>query len=275
MLRTFRHVLASSVALVTLGAGILTVVPASAGAATTSPVSVVVKHGDGYINAIRTYVFCTSATCKKNKSANEASATSSMATLLSVATTAQKARVGSKYRTDVNLLLSDVKALQAVFTVFGYKNQVINKARNEGEIYYDTATIGSDIYLLSALQANKTPAFADWSIGIVATLYAMQIDSQALASKNDTAAGAVYASECLEAEANQILGHLNGPVVQYNSLLSTFAHNQITVSKSEITDLEGGKGALNTSEISAHTKVLASEFAQIVKLQNQLVKAKA
>lgn len=244
--------------------------PASASA--PSPTSAIAKNAYGYVNTIRNYFFCVSATCKKAHAANEIASGRAMQALVMETRAVSAKAVPSKQKAAVKKFVTDVSALSNAYIAYPKESSAPAIARNTASIYYQSANVGSDAYLLSVPVSGGTVHFAPWCVGAVAVLYAMQLDTQALNAKSTTTADALYASQGLQSEAATLAGDANGPSAKFNTLLKTFARTQLTVSSNEVAILKHKKTSLSTATLSALSTMLGQQFSQIVTLEKSLAK---
>ena len=249
--------------------------PATTASAASLPptVKTILASGDLYVNNIRSFFFCVTASCKANHATLQKSAYDGVVALLAEVKAAVKAKVGAPYLTQIGKMSQDVTLLATAYNAAAKDKTVQLLAADEGAIYYTTAQIATETYLLNVAAGKTKLTFRGWVVGDSATLYAVQVDSQTLAAKNVTATDGAFASYCLEGDAQELLRHVDGPSAAYNALVTTFANNQLAVSKSEILILEGKKAPLTVKDISKRTGVLAQEFKAIVTLQTSLDKA--
>lgn len=246
-------------------------VPGAAGAASsTTATAAIVKNADTYVNNIRTYFFCASSKCKKNHASEARAAAQGMAALVAQANAAESAAVPVAERAVVAQFVTDVRSLDVAYVAYPKQSAAADIARNTGLLYYQSADIGTDTYLLSVdVNAGKA-AYVPWSVGPIAVLYAMQLDTSALNAKSATVADDIYASQNLEHEATSLLSHANGPNANFNALLISFATTQKSVSANEILILEKKPATLSDSKLKSLSALLASRFKQIVAMQASL-----
>jgi hypothetical protein len=244
--------------------------PVSASA--PSPTSAIAKNAYGYVNTIRNYFFCVSATCKKAHAANEIASGRAMQALVTEARALSAKSVPAEQKAAAMKFAADVAALSSAYIAYPKESSAQAIARNTASIYYQSANVGSDAYLLSVPVKGGTVHFAQWCVGAVAVLYAMQLDTQALNAKTATAADALYASRALQSEAATLAGDANGPSTTFNALLKTFARTQLTVSSNEVAILEHKKPSLSTATLSALSTMLGQQFTQIVTMERSLAK---
>jgi hypothetical protein len=247
-------------------------VSAASAAGTSSASASIVKSAGTYVNNIRDYFFCDTSKCKKSRSEERTVAATDMQALVGEATLASSSSVPSSQKAVVARFIDDVRQLAKAYKAYPKESSVEDIARNTGLIYYQSANVATDAYLLSVDVNGGSAAFVPWSVGSVAVLYAMQLDTEALASKTSTAADDLYASQNLEAEANSLLSDADGPNTEFNSLLVTFATIQNEVSADEIQILEKKKTSLTSAKVSSLILELSTKFKQIVDLQKKLSK---
>lgn len=247
-------------------------IPASSAA--PSATSAVAKSAFGYINTIRNYFFCVSATCKKNRASDEVASGKAMKALVAQAQALSAKVWPTKERAITKKFVTDVNALSNAYLAYPKQSSAQAIARNTASIYYQSANVGSDTYVITAAVKGTKVKFPQWSVGAVAVLYAMQLDTQALNAKTATAADALYASQNLESEAATLTADANGPNAKFNTLIKTFARTQLTVSTNAIALLEHKKATLSNGALSALSTMLGQQFTQIVTLEKSLVKKK-
>jgi hypothetical protein len=184
----------------------------------------------------------------------------------------ESSTVTSSQKPTVHKFVLDVTSLENAYQAYDKKSSAESIAQNTGLIYYESANVGSDAYLLSCEVNSAKVSYAPWSVGAVAVLYAMQLDTETLDAKTSSAAVDIYASDNLEAEAIALRADANGPSTKFNGLLVTFSTIQLEVSSSEILILQNKKAPLSNAKLSVLTAQLGSTFKQIADLQNTLAK---
>ncbi len=253
------------------GLGFLPGVAASA-ATPESPLKSIVKNADTYVNNLRGYFFCETKTCKAKRSSEKTAAAVGMKDLKAEAKSIESSTVASSQKPTVHKFVLDVTSLENAYQAYDKKSSAESIAQNTGLIYYESANVGSDAYLLSCGVNSAKVSYAPWSVGAVAVLYAMQLDTETLDAKTSSAAVDIYASDNLEAEATALRADANGPSAKFNGLLVTFSKIQLEVSSSEILILQNKKAPLSNAKLSVLTAQLGSTFKEIADLQNTLAK---
>jgi hypothetical protein len=241
-------------------------------ATSPSPVKEIIANGYASVNSIRSFFFCETSACKKDKSAAAKSSSAAMNYLESEAIALRPAKVPQLQRPFVKKFIADVKSLGQVYAVYASETTANEITRNTGIVYYESANVGSDIYLLTSAVSGTKVLFADWGIGAVAVLYTMQIETQVVNAKNSSAATDIAANSDLEVDATALAKDAIGPNNQFNELLVTFAKSQETVSKAENGVLEKKKSTLSNAQLKADISTLSGEFTKIVNLQKTLSK---
>ncbi len=251
----------------------LSLVPSSSVSASpsSSASEKLISRDDSDVNTIRSYFFCSSAACKKNDAIASTNAAAAMNELDGDVTKLNlMSSVGQ--RPFLTKLANDVQALQDVYSNYATQTSTVQVAKNTGIIYYETANIYSDLYLLSSTIRKFKPSFATWSFGAVAVLYTMQVDTQVIDAKSSSAATDIATNLDLEQDARALKADANGPNKVFNSLLVTFANTQSDVSRDENALLEKKKLLVSNSVLNGDVKKLESDFNAIVKLQKSLAK---
>jgi hypothetical protein len=254
-----------------LVAGLLTVgfcatplAPASA-STPSSETKIIVKNADTYVNNIRDYFFCETSKCKKARSTEKKTAALDMAALTGEAKKVAKSLVPSLQEAIVRKFESDVHSLARAYAAYSKESSSEAVAKNTGLIYYQSANVGSDTYLLAVDVNGGTAAYVPWSVGAVAVLYALDV-------KSSTVPNDIYASQNLEEEATSLESDANGPSATFNALITKFAEIQKEVSADEILILQKKKTPIPRARISALSTELGVQFKEIVSLQNTLSK---
>ncbi|NNN09514.1 MAG: hypothetical protein HKL85_10035 [Acidimicrobiaceae bacterium] len=268
------------VALGALGAtaisSLLVTTDASA-ATTTAPQGIVASilgNTNGYLTSVRTYFLCNTAKCKTQRSALLKSAQGAMTKLSAQAVMASGASVQQKYRSAVDLFVSDVHLLAKSYNVFFTTTSTVTLSGEVGNIFYLTSDIGTDVNMLSAAEKSATATFNLWVEGEAATLVAMQTDASALQSSTATASIGIFANQLLELACTSMVAHANGPNKSFNTQLTTFANNQTRIAQSEILFLQGKKAPMTEVEVASLNVTVSAQFAALVKSETALVKKK-
>jgi hypothetical protein len=235
------------------------------------PTKAIVIGTNTFINQIRQYFFCQTSKCKEEAGANKAKALSAVAGLdayLKLMKTdpipSSESKLAHKYGVDVQALINAVH-------IYPKQKSPDDEAQNAGIIYYQSANVGSDSYLLDAAATKARVRFAQWSVGVVGVVYAMQVDTQAESSKATTATD-ISANQSLLLEAASLRSDANGPNAAFNTLLVTFASTQIRESQLSILTLEGKRSATTKAELATLATSLSAQFSKIVSTQNKLAK---
>ena len=255
-------------------ASIFPLVTAPSASATTPQALVpsVLTNTDGYLTSVRTYFLCSTAACKKDRTALLKTAESAMTKLAAQQVSAGTAIVASKYRPVISVFVTDLKNLESSFREYFITTSTVTLSGLVGNIFYLTSDVGSDGNVLRAESKNSTVTFDLWAEGEAATLVAMQTDSSALQSSTATTSIAIYANQLLEAESTEMILHATGPNSSFNTLLTTFAHNQLLISRSDILELQHKKAPLTTTQVANLNKSVTAEFAELIKTETALVK---
>jgi hypothetical protein len=249
------------------------VVPLQAGAATSSsPTQEIIAHGYASVDAVRLYFFCSTAACKKDQTANAQKASTAMSYLEGEALALKPSKAPTSQRPAMKKLVSDIKSLYKVFKDYLTQTSSTEVERNTGIIYYESANVGSDIYLLSSAVNRTKVAFNDWVVGAVAVLYSMQVDTQLLSAKTATGDTIVAANEDLIQNAVALKKDANGPNKEFNSLLVDFATTQTKVSNAEDAILYKKKSTVTNKELKALIASLSAQYTKIVDLEKSLAK---
>jgi hypothetical protein len=241
-------------------------------ATSSSPTQGIIANGYSSINAIRSFFFCETTSCKKTKSSASSTAAVAMNYLEGEASALKPSSAPVAQRPVLKKFIADVKSLAKVYSVYSSETTSDEIAQNTGLIYYDSANVGSDIYVLTSLVKTTALLFGDWDVGAVAVLYTMQVDTQVLGAKTSSAANDIAANNDLEQDAKALKADANGPNAHFNALLRSFAASQRSVSVLENDVLEHKKSPVSTSTLKSDISKLAAQFTTIVNLQKTLAK---
>ncbi len=251
--------------------------PAASAATSTPPQSVVVSvlnNTANYLTSVRTYFLCNSAKCKSERSTLLKGAQSAMTKLSAQAAAATQASVQLKYRGALKLFVSDMHLLAASYRVYFTTTSTVTLSGDIGNIFYLTSDIGTDVNVLRAAERGATVSFNLWVEGEAATLVAMQTDASALQSSTATTSIGIYANQLLEQECGSMIQHANGPNASFNTQLTTFAHNQMRISQSEILFLQGKKAPMTEAQVATLNVSVSAQFAALIKSETALVRKK-
>jgi len=249
------------------------VAPLQADAATSSsPTQEILAHGYASVDAVRLYFFCSTAACKKDETANARKASTAMSYLEGEALALEPSKAPLSQRPAMKKLVTDIKSLYKVFKDYLTQTSSTEVERNTGVIYYESANVGSDIYLLTCAVHKTKVAFKDWAVGAVAVLYSMQVDTQLLSAKTATGDTIVAANDDLIQNAVALKKDANGPSAEFNSLLVTFATTQTKVSEAENAILYKKKSTITNKELKALIASLSAQYTKIVDLEKSLAK---
>jgi hypothetical protein len=252
----------------------LLVVPATLSSGSTPkalPTKTIITGTNTFVNQIRQYFFCQTSKCKKEVAANKAKVLSAVAgidaylkLMMNDSVPSSESRLVHKYGVDARALISAV-------ALYPKQKNPDDEAQNAGIIYYQSANVGSDSYLLDAVISKVPVSFSQWSVGVVGVVYAMQVDTQAESSKASTATD-ISANRSLLLEATSLRSDANGPNAAFNALLVKFASTQTKESSASILTLEGKKSSTSQTELAALATSLSAQFSKIVSTQNKLAK---
>jgi hypothetical protein len=197
-----------------------------------------------------------------------------MTGLSALAARASKSNVQQKYRSTLKLYVTDVNLLAASYQEYFVTKSTVTLSGVVGNIFYLTSDIASDVNVMTSADKNTLVSFNLWVEGEAATLIAMQTDASALQSSTATVSIGIYANQLLEGEAQQMLAHADGPDASFNTLLTTFAHNQLRISQSEILFLQNKKAPMTETQVANLNVTVTAEFAKLIKTESALVKKK-
>jgi hypothetical protein len=271
--RFFPRPLRYGLVVVLIGASAMSIpVSVASAASSSSPTQEIITNGFASVNTIRSFFFCETTACKKDKSAAASSAAVAMNYLEGEASALKPSKAPKSQRAVQKKFIVDITSLAKVYSVYASETTATEVAHNTGVIYYESANVGSDIYVLTSKVQSKKMIFADWGVGAVAVLYTMQVDTQLLSTKNSSVASDVAADTDLKQDAAALKADANGPSKQFNTHLVKFAKFQIKVSKVEIDVLEKKKTSVSSKKLQADLTSLTKQFATIVDLQKKLSK---
>jgi hypothetical protein len=245
---------------------------AAVASATSSSRTTLVEKGYSDVDVIRSYYFCSSTSCKADKASAEKKSASAIQDLVYAAGTLTPTSSPKNERMVVAKFDADVLALQKVIEVYTSQTSATQIAQNTGTLYYETANIYSDLYLLSSEITKTTPQFSTWSFGPEAVLYAMQVDTQALNAKSSTVALDVATNADLLQDSRALIADADGPNKAFNELIIEFAKNQENVSTAENAVFERKTPAITDRELKADIALLGTQFENIAKQQKALTK---
>ena len=247
----------------------------SIGGASASPSSSttlsVAKNSPTYISSIRKYYFCSTAACKAAKSllanASQLGVTGlkkDLALLKTASVPSNETATVAKYVIDANNMIS---AMQS----FAKATTQVNATLTAGIIYYESANIDSDAYLLTCEEAKSKVSFAKWSVGVVGVTYAMQTVVKA-ESATTPLTDLLSINKNLLIQAASLTRDANGPSAAFNAAAKNFAATIATNSEDSILVLTKKAPASMQATLASLAKKLQTEFSAMAALQNKLAK---
>ncbi len=242
-------------------------------ASPSAVVSSIVTGATPAAAAISNYLFCTTATCKTQRSANSKKAMSGLSTLVGESTRARTVKTGT-FVPALKIFASDVGLVFNAYRTFTTTTLSIQQTQAIGELFYGLAELRSDVSDLAARQHGSRASFVQWAYGISATLYTMRIDSSSITSSTATSGSAIYANNAIEQEASSLLAHLAGPNASFNGALSTYARHQITLSVNENDFISGVKPSITKTQLADLNVTTTHEFNALVAQMTKLAQAK-
>jgi hypothetical protein len=272
--RTLTHRIALALCATALGATALTLPAVPSGAAqgaTVLPVKAVVTKSDADIDAIRTFFFCQTSTCKKSLKGNSAAAAAALKDIEGEIKLMKSDKVPSPEKAIVAKYVVDASALVKAFKEYPVQSSADDQSNNIGIIYYQSSNVGSDTYVLGCIHSKTAVGFKVWSVGVVGVAYAMQVDTQA-ETATAPATTIISANESLLAEAQSMESDANGPNANFNKLVVQFAKTQIKDSRDSLLYMSSKGKAVKGSTLKALAASLSTQFKTIAALQNKLAK---
>ncbi len=265
-----------------LGAGIASLLLVSGGPSGAAPraaslpsaanvVAGITANAPGASQAITTYLFCSTATCKTQRAANAKKAVAGLSTLVTDSTRA-KAVTSATFRPALTLFRSDVGLVFNAYKTFTTSSSADQQTEAIGELFYGLAELRSDLSELTARQHAAHATFVQWAYGISATLYTMRVDFGAITSSSATNGSAILANNAIEAEASSLLAHQAGPNAAFDGALVAYAHHQITVSVNENDYISGVKATITKTQLANLNVTTTNEFNALVKRMTTLAK---
>jgi len=241
----------------------------AASAKTALPLKTIVRNSDLDIGAIRTYFFCSTTKCKKALSFNKAAALAGVADIrLEIAkmetdaVPTSEATIVAKYEIDATALVNAFTNFAKATTGGGISNDI-------GIIYYQSANLGSDDYLINCIATKAPVSFKTWSVGVVGVAYAMQVDTKA-ETPSSTRATIASINESLLAEAASMKSDANGPNATFNKMVVQFAATQTLDSRDSLLIVANQPGSITAADLKALAAKLTLEFKNLAALHNKL-----
>ena len=235
------------------------------------PTKQIVISSDKDLSAIRTFFFCQTAKCKKSSSTNKVAAASALSDIKSEIKLMKADSVPQSQAAIVAKYQVDATALIEAFTAYPKQPSADDVSNNIGIIYYQTSNLGSDDYLLGCAQTKTTVIFKNWSVGVVAVAYAMQVDTRAVTTSTPPATIKAV-NQSLLAEAVSMRSDANGPNAAFNRLLVQFSSTQALDSYDSLLILSGRGKSLTIADMKALASKLSSQFKLLSTMQNKLAK---
>lgn len=213
-------------------------------------------------NNIRLYFFCSTASCKKDKALNATAAhrgilqiTDNLRVMVDDTIPTSEALIIDKYRVD------GVSLVNAYNT-----NPVSTNSYAVGEktnvIYYQTANLQSDAYLLNRSVKGLKPLFKSWSAGVVAIMQVIYLDTQ-MESGHTTTAQSMSVNRDLQLVTESLKRDENGPDKVFNKLINKFVTTQLLDCNLTTLELENKSTGASAPLIAGLPAQLSAEYSSI------------
>ena len=259
--RTFAGILATLSLLATLSP--------MANASVPNKLASLVANANKDVTAIRQFYFCQTASCKTEKATQSAAALEGTKNLETLAKAASSMVVTRNLQRTLANFQTDVAQLTNAIGEISSQASNTTKTIVVGIVYYESAYVQTDLYLLAQNSSHLSVKFRQWSIGVVAATQTLQVDIQ-LETPKATNSELIASNQGLELIAQSIRTHLNSPSPVFNTklrglaqTLTTYSVDAIHLFKVKVTP------ALRTA-LAATLKLFFAQFQSVTTLQNQL-----
>ena len=253
-----------------LAAATLAAAPAGA-TSTTLPASAIAANSTSAVLAIRAYLFCDSKACKSERAKEKASAQAGEETITRDVTEMKHDRIPTAEATIVTKYIRDADGLVSTANIYPKLTSAAEQGNAIGVIYYESANVAADAYLLKCAATGTPVAFAKWSVGFAGVIYAMQVATQEQTSTSSASVDA-NAQTLLLAEAASLRSDADGPSQAFNALLVQFAATQTAASNSALALLEHKAAKGTRAKVAALAKQLDTRYSALVALEKRLDK---
>lgn len=268
-------------ATVARGIGILGVfaastVPTSASAGVHVPSTVTALTGNAlqYVNYVRTFFLCGTATCVANQQTNERAAVDGLTVLTSDIAHAHAAHLAAPYASIVESMRFETAALTSTINSVIQSTPKFVQLNAYFVINYQTSFIASDVYRLQAVAHQASTNFSNWNLGPQAALTATSYFQHNLATAHLTKAEQATTDNWIISTNEDLKRHSNGPSPTYNTKLRTLASGEITVATNALRVVTGKPATLSPSRLNVLNVSLASQLRSVEAMSKSLSSAK-
>ena len=266
-----RHSQLRKLAGILVAASLVAAVAPMADASTPTTLSSLVANADKDVTAIRQFYFCQTVGCRAAKTAQSAAALAGTKNLETLAKAASSMVLASDLQSALTNFRIDVTRLTNAIGDISSQTSNTTKTIVVGIVYYESAYVQTDVYVLAQKSAHRSVRFKEWGIGVVAATQTLQVDIQ-LETPKATTGELIACNQGLELIAQGIRAHLNSPAPVFNAKLRSLAQVLTTYSAQAINLLKVQGTPAQRSALAATLKSFFAQFQSVTTLQNQLAK---
>ena len=221
------------------------------------------------VTAIRQYYFCDTLACKAAKSAQSASALAGVKGLESLLKTVNSITVSRDEKGPLkNFGTDSAKMINAIGTIASQKTNT-TKTLVVGIVYFESAYLLSDLYILGRELNHTLVNFRIWSTGVVAATQTLQIYFQ-LETPQATTNELIGCNQGLEFIAQVIETHLSSPVSTFNTQLMQLAQLLTSYSADSLHLLTVKATHAQKSALTVALRSFFAKFQSVTVLENRL-----
>jgi hypothetical protein len=236
--------------------------------ATTSPSNLVTSASKD-VTAIRQYYFCETTSCKAAKSSQSAKALAGVKNLEFLLKTADSMTVTRIQESAMQNFRTDAAEMTNAIDEITSQTTSTTKTVVVGIVYFESAYLQTDLYVLGRELAGQEVKFKEWSPGVVAATQTLQIYIE-LETPKATTDDLIACNQGLELIAQSIEAHLNSPMPSFNTELLSMDKLLNTYSAEAIHLLKVKGTPTQKSALTAALKSFFTKFQAVTTLEDQL-----
>lgn len=254
---------------VLVGMSLFAMAAPMAHASTAIALSRLVANANKDVTAIRQYYFCQTVSCKAAKPAQSTAALAGTKNLESLAVAAGSMIVDKKQEGALRNFRAD--AVELTNAIGAVSSQTTNTTKTivVGIVYFASAYLQTDLYVLTRGLSHQSVKFKEWSVGVVAATQTLQIDFQ-LETPKATTTELIACNQGLGVIAQNIETHLNSQAPVFNTELLSMAQLLKTYSADAIHLLRVKGTPAQRSALATTLKSFFAKFQSVTTLENKL-----
>lgn len=142
-----------------------------------------------------------------------------------------------------------------------------------GMVFVAIANLTSDFYVAQRERANTPIEFRPWVVGVVASIYEINLDTQTIGQGNLSASNAILVDEDIIQSSKSLALDANGPSVRFNKMVESLGHDVGLLYGQLIEHIEGKPTTLSISQMGSLNQKIFQEMQAVTSLERKLAGA--